>query len=100
MLRLPSGTLKNLCLCLDTVFLVELVDTASRLGSLLLAGVERMALGTDFHMDALLSGTRNKSVAAVAGNGSLIIIRMYTLFHDLTSFSDINTRNPGSGPGR
>ncbi len=86
MLWLPSSNMDILSFLLDTVLLVELVDTASCLSSLLLAGIERMALGTNFHVDALLCRAGYESIAAVAGNGSLIIIRMYTLFHDFTSF--------------
>lgn len=40
-----------------------------------------MALGTNFYMDLLLGGTGNKCVAAVAGNGCLIISGMDSFFH-------------------
>lgn len=70
---------------LYAVFLIELIDTTTCLSSLLCTCVERMALRTNLHVDALLGGTCNKSIAAVAGNSSLVIIRMYSLFHLLTS---------------
>ena len=82
----PLNLSVNLSFLLDTVFLVEFVDTTPCLCSLLLTGVKGMALRADLHMDILLGGTCHKSIAAVAGNGSLIIIRMYTLSHDFTSF--------------
>ena len=86
MLWLPSSDLVNLCFLLDTVLLVELVDTSPCLCSLLLTGIEGMTLGTDFHVDIILCRTCYERITAVAGNGSLIIIRMYTLSHDFTSF--------------
>ena len=82
MLWLPSSNMDILSFLLDTVLLVELVDTSSSLSSLLLTGIEGMTLGADLHVDALLGRACHKSVTTVAGNGSLIIIRMYTLFHN------------------
>ena len=63
------------------VLLIELIYTASCLSSLLLTGIKRMALGTDFHVDLLLGGTGNKGVAAVAGHRCLIIFGMDSFFH-------------------
>ena len=61
--------------------LLESVNTSAGINKLLLAGEERMALGADFYLDILLCGTGLYNVAASAGYGSLLIIRMDALFH-------------------
>ena len=66
----------------NAVFLVELVDPALCLRLLLLACVERMALGADLDVKAFLRGACNEGIAAVAGNGCLIVGRMNSLSHD------------------
>ena len=83
---------RNILLFSDTCLLIvhavlpiELVNTSARLGSLLLAGVERMALGTDLNVDIFLRGACHKCIPAVAGHSCLIILWMDTLSHDLTS---------------
>ncbi len=68
---------------LQTVFLVELLNTSAGLRSLLLAGVERMALGADLHMDLRLGGSGNELVAAVASHLALIVLGLDFLLHDL-----------------
>ena len=67
----------------DTVFFVELVNTAAGLCRFLLSCVERMALGADFHVNALVCGTCDKCVSAVAGYSCLIVFGMYSFAHDL-----------------
>jgi hypothetical protein len=64
------------------VLLIELINTSLSSGSLLCAGVERVALGADFNVDLRLCGTGNKGIAAVAGHGSLEILGMDRFFHD------------------
>lgn len=71
----------------DAVLLVEAVDASAGLGSLLLTGVEGMALGADLDVNVLLGRTGDEAVAAVACYCCLIIIRMNTLSHTDTSLS-------------
>ena len=65
----------------QAIFPVELIDTSLGSRRLLRAGVERMALGANFDVDFLGSGTGYESVAAVAGNSCLIILGMDSLSH-------------------
>ena len=53
--------------CLNAILLVESFDTSASLCSFLLACIERMALGTNFHVDLFLRRAYCKCVAAVAG---------------------------------
>lgn len=66
---------------LEAVLLVELVHAAAGVDELLLAGVERVALGADFNRDVLLGGTGLNHVAAGAANRGRLIIGMNTFFH-------------------
>ena len=61
--------------------LVETVNTSTGVNQLLLAGIERVALGADFHADVLLSGTGSKGVATGAADGSLFVVRMDAFSH-------------------
>ena len=65
----------------DAVLTIELVDTSSGGRSLLLSGVERMALGADLHVNLLLGGTGYEFIAAVAGNLGLVVRWMDSVFH-------------------
>ncbi len=77
----PSCSCTSTVLLACAVLLVELINTAAGLCSLLLTGIERMALGTDFHVDLFLCTAGNESVTAVAGYGCLIVLRMYSFSH-------------------
>ncbi len=66
--------------------LVELVNASACINELLLACIERMALGADFNLDILLCGHSLDHVAAVAGNCCLNKVRMDSLFHDCHLF--------------
>ena len=68
-------------LIVHAVLPIELVNTSARLGSLLLASVERMALGTDLNVDILLRGACYKGIPAVAGHRCLIILWMDSFSH-------------------
>lgn len=59
--------------------LVEARDTTARLRLLLLARVERMALGADIYLDdvAFMRRTRDELSAAGTLDGDLMIIGMY-----------------------
>ena len=61
--------------------LLESVNTSACINQLLLAGEERMALGTDLDLDILLCGTSLDHVAASAGNSGLLVLRMNTFLH-------------------
>ena len=62
--------------------LFELVDSPSHIQEVLLARVERMAIGTNFNMEFLFSGTRSESVAASANNlGVSEILWVEVFFH-------------------
>ena len=73
-------SLKQLQL-LDAVLLVELVNTAAGVDQLLLAGVEGVALGADFHGDVLLGGAGLDDSAASALDGGLLVIGMDSFLH-------------------
>ena len=66
---------------LHAVALLEAVDTAAGVNQLLLAGKERVALGADFNAQLLLGGTGDEGVAADAGHGNLLILRMDAFLH-------------------
>ena len=66
---------------------IEAVHTSAGIDQLLLASVERMALGADFNVDLGLGGAGLDHVAARAGDGAVNVIGMDTLFHlRFTSF--------------
>ena len=65
----------------NPIFTIELINTSAGCSGLLLAGVERMALGTNFHMDILFRGARYEFIATVAYYFCLVIIWMDSLFH-------------------
>ena len=61
--------------------LVETVNTSTGVNQLLLAGIERVALGADLNADLLLSRTGSKDVATGATDGGLLVVRMDAFFH-------------------
>ena len=61
--------------------LIEPINTSTGVNQLLLAGIERVALGADFNADLLLGGTGRKDVATGAANGSLFVLGMDTFLH-------------------
>lgn len=73
------------------VLSVELVNTSARLGSFLLACIERMAFGTDFNVNVLVGRACYKCIATVTCYSCLMIIWMDSLFHvfHLTKFYHI-----------
>jgi hypothetical protein len=66
------------------VFLSEAFDAASGVQKLLLAGEERVAVGTDFDAQhvTLHGGTGGEIVSASAVNGYWVIVGMNTGFHE------------------
>ena len=68
--------------------LLETIHTAAGVNQLLLAGVERMALGTDIYLHLFLGGTGFKSFTAYAANHALSILGMNVFLHCFfTSFA-------------
>ena len=66
----------------DAVLPVELIHAAAGVDQLLLAGVEGVALGADFHGDVLLGGTGLIHGAAGAADGGGLIIRVDSGLHN------------------
>lgn len=76
---------------IHTKTLFKSVYASARVNKLLLAGVERVALGANFNSDVFLCGTRLDDIAASAGYRCFLVVGMDTLFHNNTSFlSDIS----------
>ena len=61
--------------------LVEPINTSTGVNQLLLAGIERVALGADLNADVLLGGASRKDVATGTANGSLFVVGMDTFLH-------------------
>ena len=61
--------------------LVEAINTSTGVNQLLLAGIERVALGADLNTDLLLSGAGSKDVTTVAADGGLFVLGMDTFLH-------------------
>jgi hypothetical protein len=67
---------------LHAVLLAELFHPTGGVDDLLLAGIERVALRTYFNVQCLATGGSGlKLVAAAAGYGDLVVIRMNVGFH-------------------
>ena len=63
----------------ETLF--EPVYTATGINKLLLAGIERMALGADLNTNVLAGGAGLENLAASASDRGGLILGMYVLFH-------------------
>jgi len=79
-------SLRAFALC-DTLngaeFLTEAFDATGGIDDLLLAGVERMALGADFDVERLAAGRASlEFVAATARDIDFDVVRVYRFFHD------------------
>jgi hypothetical protein len=67
------------------VTLAELIDLTGGVDDFLLAGIKRMAVRADFHMQILAdSGAGFESVAAAADHVDFSILRMDVRFHVLS----------------
>ena len=69
------------CFLLQAETLVEAVNASTGVNQLLLAGIERVALGADFHTNVLLGRTSGKDIAAGAADGGLFVLGMDTFLH-------------------
>ena len=70
-------------LLLHSKLLIELIDSTLSGCQLLVSCVERMTLGTDFHVDFRLCGSCYKCVSTVTCYGCLVISWMNTFSHFL-----------------
>jgi hypothetical protein len=89
------GTEFLLVACLlHAITLAEFLDAASGVDDLLLAGIERMAGGTDFHVQLLFTqrGAGYEGVATRTGDGYFFVIGMNAGFHG-NSFNRLNSEN-------
>lgn len=69
-------------LCLvQAVTLLETVYASTRINQLLAAGVERMALGTNFDLEFALYGTAQEGLATGTAHNALAVGRMDILLH-------------------
>ena len=73
---------------------IETLNTSAGIDELLLAGVERVALGADFNMDLGLRRTSLDHITACAGNLAGNVLRMDAFLH----FSHLNSGSDIPGP--
>jgi len=76
-----TNTTNNYYLLFLPVLLHKLIHPARRIHKFLLAGKERVALGTYLYADIRLSGTRVDGLAAGADNRAVLVTGMYLIFH-------------------
>lgn len=68
-------------LLIHAIFPIELINTSTRLCSLLLACVEWMAFGTDFNVNILFCRTCHECIATVTCHSCLMVIWMDSFSH-------------------
>ena len=61
--------------------LVEAINTSTGVNQLLLAGIERVALGADLNTNVLLSGASRKDIATGTADRGLFVLGMDTFLH-------------------
>ena len=66
---------------LQTVLVLELLNTSAALSELLLSCKERMAGGANIGSDFFLCGLGHERIAACASNFTFLVPRMDSLFH-------------------
>ena len=80
----------SLARCRGGVLLAELVDAASGVEDLLLAGVERMAVRAHFDLQIVSqSRPRLERIPAGAGHGNFFVFRMRIGFHGVLSIPTV-----------
>lgn len=80
------------------VALLELVHTAAGIDKLLLAGIERVALGTNFHLQLGLSGSGRERRTAYAANDRLTVLGMDAFLHQFSPLLRMLIRIHGARP--
>ena len=77
-----------LCISFDIETFLETINTTASIYQLLLAGIERMALGADIHLHLFLRGTGFKCFTAYAANDAFAVLGMDVFLHCcFTSFA-------------
>ena len=66
---------------LNAESLVEPINASTGVNQLLLAGIERVALGADFNTNVLLGRAAGKNITASAADRGLFVIGMDTFLH-------------------
>ena len=61
--------------------LIEAINASTGVNQLLLAGIERVALGADLNTNVLLGRTSGKDIAAGTADGVLFVLGMDTFLH-------------------
>lgn len=69
-------------LIFEPVFLAEAFHTSGGIYNLLFSGIERVAVGADFHLQIAAGRPGLDLVAAAAGDGYFLIFGMYTFLHN------------------
>ena len=77
----PRYRSAELLVLLQAKALIEPINTSTGVNQLLLAGIERVALGADLNANVLLGGTSGKDIAAGTADGGLFVLGMDTFLH-------------------
>jgi hypothetical protein len=75
---------------------LELLDPAGRIHQLLLASIERMAVGADIYGSAINSGAGIVGGAAGTGKGGLFVFGVQLFFHQYCSLVSIYLKEQGN----
>ena len=75
------SVVRSVRILLQAKTLVEAINTSTGVNQLLLAGIERVALGADFNTNVLLSGAGRKDVATSTANRGLFVFGVDTFLH-------------------
>ncbi len=78
----------NFGLLFEPETLLEAIHTSARIHQLLLAGIERMAFGTNIHLHFFFGGAGFEGLTAYAANDALTVFGMDSFLHCcFTSFA-------------
>ena len=83
---------------LQTVFLVETVHAAACIHKLLLAGIERVALGANFNLNVLFGRTSLNNCTTRASDSSLFVLGMDTFLHEFHLSHQISVKRQTALP--
>ena len=75
------GTVVRTSFLLQAKTLIEPINPSTGVNQLLLAGIERVALGADLNTNVLLGRTGGKDIAAGTADGGLFVLGMDTFLH-------------------
>ena len=88
----PTPFGRRLYILLQVEALVETINASTGVNQLLLAGIERVALGANFHTDILLGRASGKGVTASATDSGLLVVRMDAFSHVVHLFHNADKR--------